>query len=264
METLTSLRKAIKQNNFTSHTSGLCCGLAQVNVVILPFTYAQDFANFCSLNPTPCPLVYSSKPGEYVLEELGEIDIRTDLPAYNIYEKGILLKTVYDVLDWWKDDLVTFCIGCSFTFDEILRNAQISLPHLEKGLNVAMYKTNIALSPSRLFAGNMVVSMRWILPEQVDEVVEITKKIPNFHGAPVHIGNPQQIGINNLSSPDYGDYIPQLDGWVPVFWGCGVTPQASLAESKLPLVITHRPGCMLITNLTHHEIIQKTVNKEKI
>ncbi len=248
-------RAAIRSGEFSGHTSGLAEGHVQGNVVILPSALANDFLRYCQRNPKPCPLLAVSEPGESLLPSLGtDIDIRTDLPRYRVWRDGVLTDQPTDICHLWRDDLVTFVIGCSFSFEEALLQAGLPLRHIAQNRNVAMYRSNIATTPSGAFSGPMVVSMRPLRASDAIRAIQITSRFPNVHGAPVHIGDPTQIGITDLSAPDYGDAVEVMPDEVPVFWACGVTPQAAITQARPEFCITHAPGAMLITDLLNHQL----------
>lgn len=249
------MRRVIRSGGWTSHTSGLANGHVQGNVVILPEALAADFLRFCQLNPKSCPLLAVSEPGDSSLPKLGvDIDIRTDLSQYRVWRQGALAHECADIRDVWRQDLVTFVLGCSFSFESALLEAGIALRHISEGKNVAMFRTSIQTEAVGPFSGAMVVSMRPMLAADVIRAVQITSRFPNVHGAPVHLGDPSLIGIADLSAPDYGDAIALLPGEVPVFWACGVTPQSVILNAQPPFCITHSPGCMLVTDLLNHQI----------
>ncbi len=232
------------------HTAGLAPGNLQGNLVALPLDAAAEFEAYCKANSAPCPLVGISKPGDPSLPALGlDIDIRRDLPGYRVWRDGRLAAEVPDIADLWRDDMVSFVIGCSYSFEAALIEAAIPLRHIEEGHNVSMYVTAIETRSLGRFAGPMVVSMRPLKPDAVALAKRITAATPNAHGAPVHAGDPAAIGIDDLGKPDFGDPTRVEPGEVPVFWACGVTPQMALQSAKLPLAITHRPGAMLVTDL---------------
>lgn len=240
----------MRNGEHTGHTSGLAPGHVQANLVILPLALANDFSRYCQRNPKPCPLVGVSEPGDFRQQMLGlDLDIRTDVPRYNIYRRGELVSEAHDLLALWRDDFVWFALGCSFSFEEALTDAGIRLRHLEQGKNVAMYRTNRPTEAAGPFAGPLVVSMRPMSAADAIRAIQITGRFPGVHGAPVHFGDPAQIGIADLSKPDYGDAIEIADGEVPVFWACGVTPQAALQAARPEICITHKPGSMLVTDL---------------
>jgi len=243
-------RLRIRSGSFTGPTSGLAPGNVQANLAILPKAYAFDFLRFAQANPRPCPVLAVSEPGATGFPTLGaNLDIRTDLPRYRVWHNGELVAEPTDLLDVWRDDLVSFAIGCSFSFEEALMEAGIEVRHIACNSNVPMYRTNIACTPAGMFHGPMVVSMRPLKPADAIRAVQITSRFPSVHGAPVHIGLPEAIGIADLAKPDYGDAVPVGAGELPVFWACGVTPQAVIAQAKPEFCITHAPGAMLITDL---------------
>ncbi|MBU1011405.1 MAG: putative hydro-lyase [Bacteroidetes bacterium] len=249
------LRLKIRNSDFTGNTSGYCKGYVQGNLVILPEKYANDFHQFCLYNPQPCPLLSVSKAGAYQINDLGEdIDIRTDVPEYHIFINGKLNETVSDIKHYWRDDFVTFILGCSFSFEDALIESGINIRNIEMNKNVSMYQSNIKAKPSKYFASNYVVSMRPIKLENVDRAIQITSKFQKAHGAPLHCGDPKAIGISDLSKPDYGDSVEVREGEIPVFWACGVTPQLAIKNAKLPFAITHVPGKMLITDKRYEEL----------
>lgn len=246
------VRRMARHGRLSSHTSGMAQGFVQGNVAIVPAADAVAFEAFCRANPQPCPVLAVSRPGDPALPTLGTgIDIRSDLPRYRIYRDGKLDGEAMDVRDLWRDDLVTFVIGCSFTFERALVRAGIPLRHVEQGRNVAMYRSNISLTPVGPFGGDMVVSMRPVAAADVARAAAVTAAFPEQHGAPVHSGDPAAIGIPDLSRPDYGDAVEVRAGEVPVFWACGVTSQAALERARLPFFVAHAPGCMLVTDWTH-------------
>ena len=247
---LTELRATIRCGDYSSHTAGLGRGYLQANLAIMPEVYALDFMRYCQRNPKPCPLTGVSDTGNPMMLTMGQdIDIRTDVPAYNIYKDGKLEGSTTDIRDIWQDDLVVFALGCSFTFEHALLRAGISLWHIENDKTVPMFRSNIDTVPAGVFSGKMVVSMRAVPETKIDEVIEISRQFPLAHGAPVHWGDPAEIGIGDLSSPEWGDPAPVQSGEVPVFWACGVTPQVAIETARLPLCITHKPGHMLITDV---------------
>ena len=248
-------RAVIRSGDWTSHTSGLAEGHVQGNVVILPNALANDFLRYCQRNPKPCPLLAVSEPGQALLPSLGaEIDIRTDLPRYRVWRDGMLTDQPTDISTLWRDDLVTFVIGCSFSFEEALLQAGIPLRHIAQNRNVAMYRSNVATVSAGVFNGPLVVSMRPLKAADAIRAIQITSRFPNVHGAPVHMGDPSQIGIADLAAPDYGDAVDVLPDEVPVFWACGVTPQAAITQARPEFCITHAPGAMLITDLMNHQL----------
>lgn len=243
-------RAAIRAGRWTGHTSGLAPGRVQGNLVILPRAQAFDFLQFCQRNPKPCPLLAVTEPGDPAVPALGAgIDLRTDLPRYRVWRDGQLVDEPTDISALWRDDLVGFVIGCSFSFEEALLQAGIPLRHVSSGRNVAMYRTSIPTVPAGPFHGPMVVSMRPMRPADAILAVQLTSRFPTVHGAPVHIGLPEAIGIADLSRPDFGDPVEVRADELPVFWACGVTPQSVLMASRPAFCITHAPGAMLVTDL---------------
>lgn len=244
------VRKLIREEKITYPTSGMCAGHAQANLVILPKDLAYDFLLFTQRNSKACPLLEVSDAGSRNLKTCGAgIDIAKDLPKYRIYRKGILDGEYTDISKFWKDDLVSFLIGCSFSFEAELLEAGVTVRHIEENKNVPMYNTNIKCEPAGIFSGNMVVSMRPLPYDQIVKAVNITAEMPRVHGAPIHIGDPKAIGIKDISSPDYGDSVTIRQGEVPVFWPCGVTPQNVIMNTRPDFVMTHAPGHMLITDI---------------
>jgi uncharacterized protein YcsI (UPF0317 family) len=244
------VRRAVRERRHTGHTAGLARGYVQGNVCILPREYAEEFRLFCERNPKPCPLLAMSEPGNPRLPTLGEdLDIRTDVPAYRIFRGGSLEKETPDILDVWRDDLVSFVLGCSFSFEEALTEAGLRLRYVEQGKNVPMYRTSVDTVPAGRFRGKLVVSMRPFRPADAVRAIEITSRYPRVHGAPVHIGRPDLIGIEDLSRPWAGDATEVREDELPLFWACGITPQSVVLEARPSLCITHSPGHMLVTDL---------------
>ena len=248
------LRHNIRSGEHQSNTSGYCPGFVQANLVILPKDWADEFLLFCQRNPKPCPLVGVSDTGDPKMRTLGtDIDIRTDLPLYNVFRQGELAEQAPDISSLWRDDFVAFVLGCSFSFEEALLSADLPLRHVAHGRNVAMYRTSLPTEPAGPFSGPTVVSMRPFKPADALRAAQITARYPSVHGAPIHIGDPAAIGIADLATPDYGDPAEIEPGEVPVFWACGVTPQAALQAARLDFCITHAPGCMLVTDRLNSE-----------
>ncbi len=242
-------RIAARNGELTGNTAGVALGHVQGNLVVLPRDLASDFLRFAQRNPKPCPLIGVSEPGSRALPELGEdLDIATDIPQYRVWRNGELVDEPHSVVSYWRDDLVSFVIGCSFTFEESLLGAGIPLRHVARGDNVTMFRTSIPTHPAGPFAGPMVVSMRPLKPADAIRAVQITSRFPAVHGAPVHIGLPEGIGIADIMKPDYGDPVEIQPDELPVFWACGVTPQSVIAATKPEFAITHAPGCMLVTD----------------
>lgn len=249
-----AVRLAARSGGFRGHTGNLALGYVQGNLVVLPKAYAADFLLFCQRNPKPCPLIGVSDAGDPHIPVLGrDLDIRTDIPLYRVWRDGNVVAEPASVDDVWQDDLVSFVIGCSFTFEEALLADGIAVKHIGCGANVAMYRTNVPTQAAGAFSGPLVVSMRSFRPADAIRAIQITTRYPAVHGAPIHIGVPGGIGIADIAQPDYGDYTPVTDDELPVFWACGVTPQAAIAAAKIPFAITHAPGCMLVTDRPNRE-----------
>ena len=244
----------IRSGEIDYPTAGMCGGYAQANLVILPKKYADDFAEFAKKNPKPCPILEVIE-GSPAIHDMGEgANLVTDIPRYFIYNDGVKVDEVTDASEYWQDDFVGFLIGCSFSFEEALLQAGIDVRHISMGCNVPMYKTNIECEKAGVFEGPVVCSMRPMTPENAKIAAEITGRYPNVHGAPIHMGDPAEIGIADVNKPDYGDAVEIREGEIPVFWACGVTPQAAVERVKPPLVITHAPGHMFITNVKNTEL----------
>lgn len=244
------VKELIREGKIDFQTSGMCNGYAQANLCILPGDYAFDFLLFCMRNPKPCPILEVGDIGSKEIKTMASGgDICKDFPKYRIWENGILKQEVTDITPFWRDDLVYFLIGCSFSFESEMLEAEIPVRHIQEGKNVPMFNTNIKLNSAGKFHGNMVVSMRPIPYNLVVKAVNVTAAMPRVHGAPVHIGNPEAIGIKDIMKPDYGDSVTVNSGETPVFWACGVTPQNAVMQSKPPFAITHAPGHMFITDV---------------
>jgi uncharacterized protein YcsI (UPF0317 family) len=251
------VRRAIRQRRHTGHTAGLAPGHLQGNLCILPREYAEEFRQFCERNPKPCPLIGMSAPGEPGIPALGaDLDIRTDIPKYRVYEHGVLKEEVADLNALWRDDFVSFVLGCSFSFEEALMKAGLRLRYVDEGRNVPMYRTSVDTTPAGRFRGKLVVSMRPFKPADAIRAIEITARYPRVHGAPVHIGFPEKIGIRDLDRPWVGDPTEVRDGELPLFWACGVTPQSVVLDAKPSLCITHAPGHMLVTDLKNESLVE--------
>jgi uncharacterized protein YcsI (UPF0317 family) len=245
------LRARIRAGDWTGPTGGLAEGYVQTNLVILPKEQAFDFLVFCQRNPKPCPLLEVTDAGDPEPKTLAPgADIRTDVPRYRVWQNGDLADEVTDITDLWRDDLVAFLLGCSFTFDTALVHAGIDVPHMRKGFgrNVPMFATNIQTTPAGQFHGPLVVSMRAVPREKVVKAVQVTSRFPTMHGTPVHIGEPAAIGIQDIRKPDYGTPVDVGPEDVPLFWACGVTPQEVCLASKPPFMISHAPGHMFVTD----------------
>lgn len=249
------VRKLIRQEKITTPTAGMCSGYAQANLVILPKKLAYDFLLFTQRNPKSCPILEVSDVGDKKLKYLGEdIDITSDIPKYRVYENGILTGEYTNIADLWREDFVSFLIGCSFSFESDLIEANIPIRHIEENCNVPMFITNIECTPAGIFNGKMVVSMRPLSNENIIKSVLVSGEMPKVHGAPIHIGDPRAIGIKDINKPDFGDPVTIKDNEVPVFWACGVTPQSVVMNVKPKIVITHSPGHMLITDIKNIDL----------
>lgn len=249
------VRRAAREGRLQAPTAGLAYGFVQANLVILPEPQANGFLRFCQANPKPCPLLAVSEPGERGCAALaGDLDLARDVPAYRIFREGRLQATVRDVDAEWRDDLVTFALGCSFTFEYALQQAGLSVRHIEEGRNVPMYRTSLPLVPAGGFSGHLVVSMRPMTAADAIRAIQVTTRFPQAHGAPVHLGDPAQIGIADMRSPDYGEAVSVGAGELPVFWACGVTPQQILMDAGVEFAITHSPGHMLVTDIPDSEL----------
>jgi uncharacterized protein YcsI (UPF0317 family) len=249
------IRHLIREGKWDRPTAGLAMGYAQANLVILPQKYAFDFLLFCQRNPKPCPLLEVLEPGEFGTKFLSSgADIRTDISRYYVYRKGKLDRKVKDIRSFWKPDFVSFLLGCSFSFEEAMLRSKVPIRHIEENKNVSMYITSIPCKPAGVFHGPMVVTMRPIPSDKVARAVQITSRYAWVHGAPIHVGDPSAIGIKDLKKPDFGDPVTIKKGEVPIFWACGVTPQAVVMEAKPELCITHAPGHMFISDLLNDEL----------
>lgn len=244
------VRAMIRTGEITGQTSGMCDGYAQANLAILPKDLAFDFLLFTQRNKKPCPVLDVTEAGSPVprLTAPGA-DIRTDIPRYRIYRKGELTDEVTDISSFWRDDLVAFLLGCSFSFEAPMIEAGLEVRHITDHHNVPMYKTNIECVPAGVFHGPMVVSMRPMKPADAIRAVQITTRMPFVHGAPIHIGDPEAIGIHDIDKPVFGEPSEIRPGEVPVFWACGVTPQAVAMAVRPEFMITHAPGHMFITDI---------------
>ncbi|WP_241156823.1 putative hydro-lyase [Bacillus sp. FJAT-42376] len=254
-ESLKSIRKSIRENKWTTSTAGHAEGYVQTNLVILKKELAYDFLLFCQRNEKACPLLEVTDTGSFVpVLSAPQADLRTDVPKYRVYRYGKLVSEQEDIKDLWEEDFVAFLLGCSFTFEKALLEYGVPVRHIEEKRNVPMYNSSLPLHESGVFKGTMVVSMRPIPAKDIAKAVQVTARSPKSHGAPVHIGNPEEIGIANLAAPDFGDAVTVKEGEVPVFWACGVTPQAAAVASKPDLMITHAPGHMFITDLKDTDV----------
>jgi uncharacterized protein YcsI (UPF0317 family) len=254
-DNLEDVRLRIRSGCFQKNTSGLMPNLVQGNLVIMPKQWADEFIEFCRLNPKPCPVIGISKPGDPLIPELGNgLDIRIDVPEYHLFREGVYDSAVSDINEYWANDSVAIVLGCSFSFEDALQSAGLPVRNIVQGTNVSMYDTNIATQATDNFSCNMVVSMRPFKKHNIDQVVKITSDFTKAHGAPVHIGDPRLIGIKDIHSPEYGSPVVLEEDDIPVFWACGVTTQAAIRSAKLPMVITHAPGKMLITDHQYKDL----------
>lgn len=249
------LRQRIRRGEFTGNTSGLAPGFVQCNLLIVPEQWGVDFLRFCQANPKPCPLIAcSGAAGDTGLPSLGDLDLRTDVPNYRVFRNGDFVEERSDIQELWQSDLMSFALGCSFSFEEALIGAGLEIRNITEAANVPMYRTSIPCEAAGPFTGDMVVSMRPFTPADAIRAIQICSRFPSVHGAPVHFGDPAAIGIESIDQPDYGDAVTINEGEVPVFWACGVTPQVALENAAPPLAITHSPGCMLVTDKRNSEL----------
>ena len=250
------IRKKIRLEQYNNHTSGLAANKLQANIVILPNKYSNDFYNFCKLNAKACPLVGQTKLNDPYFETLGDdIDVRSDVPLYNIYKDGNLISNTRNIKEYWNNNFIAFAIGCSFSFEDALLNAGLEIDHITNNKVVPMYRTNIKNKKSGPFNSNMVVSMRIFNKKDIKKVQQVSGNFSFAHGDPIHTGDPMEIGINDILSPDWGD-SPRTknNNEEYIFWACGVTPQNAIIEAMLPFCITHTPGHMLITDISENSL----------
>ncbi len=249
------IRQLCREEKLNIHTPGLALGYVQANLVILPDSLAFDFLLFCQRNPRPCPILDVTEIGDFEPKYIAAgADIRTDLPLYKVYRHGELIDEVNNIKNYWRDDLVGFLIGCSFSFENAMLNYNLPGRHIEEAKNVPMYKTNLKCNSTKQFSSNLVVSMRPLPSNKIVRAVEITSRYHKAHGSPIHIGHPEAIGIKDINQPDYGDAVTINNGEVPVFWACGVTTQLAIENAKPELAITHSPGYMFVSNLKDEEL----------
>ncbi len=241
-------RQIVRDGLHTTPTAGICPGFTQGNLAILPCDYADEFLRFARLNPKSCPIIGMTEPGDTRVPELG-VDLLADFPSYCVFRGGEQVDEVQNLRELWRDDLVGFVIGCSYSFEGPLLDAGVPIRHIEQQSNVPMYVSNIANGKAGRFGGNMVVSMRPMTPAQAIRAVQVTSRFPSVHGAPVHLGDPSQIGIRDVDMPDFGDRSIIQPGEIPVFWACGGTPQQAICSARPPFAITHKPGHMVVTDI---------------
>ena len=253
--TPSEVRQLIRKGEIDAQTSGMCNGYAQANMAVLPKDLAFDFLLFTQRNKKPCPVLDVTEVGSPVPKLVASTaDLRHDIPRYRIYRHGELTDEVTDVEKYWRDDLVAFLLGCSFSFEGPMLEAGLEVRHITDQHNVPMYKTNIECIPAGVFHGPMVVSMRPMKPADAIRAVQITTRMPFVHGAPIHIGDPEAIGIKDIDKPNFGERSEIKPGEIPVFWACGVTPQAVAMAVKPEFMITHAPGYMFITDVLNAEL----------
>ena len=242
-------RLAIRAGEHAGPTAHLAPGCVQANLVVLPRADASDFVTFAARNPKPCPIVEVVEQGTEAVRSAAGSDLRTDVPRYRLFVDGVHADSATDATAWWRDDLVTVLLGCSFSFEAALMRAGLPVRHIEQGCNVPMYITDRQCELAGDFAGPLVVSMRPMPAESVEQARRITEAYPQAHGGPVHVSDPADLGIEDLHAPDFGDAVEIHDGEVPMFWACGVTPQLAIANARPEIAITHEPGHMFITDL---------------
>jgi uncharacterized protein YcsI (UPF0317 family) len=248
-------RMAIRGGHYGGDTSSMAPGYVQANLAIIPSAWAYDFLKFCQRNPKPCPLLGVGETGQITIPGLADdLDIRRDVSGYRVWRDGRFSGDVANLMDLWQQDWVTFAIGCSFSFEQALQANGITVRNVEQDVNVSMFVTNIQTERSGPFGGPLVVTMRPMKAKDAIRAVQITARYPKVHGAPIHFGDPAQIGIRELSRPDYGDAVQLREGEIPVFWACGVTPQTAIQQAGLPICVTHVPGHMLVTDLLNSEL----------
>jgi len=248
------LRSQIRSGRHATVTTGLARGHLQANLVILPADWADEFASFCAANPKPCPLIAQSAPGNPTLPNLGgDIDVRSDLPRYRVFRNGEAVSEETDVTALWRDDLVTFALGCSYSFESALLEDGVPIRHIEQGKKVCTYRTRLDTVPAGRLHGRMVVSMRNFTVPNAIRAIEITSRFPRVHGAPIHFGDPAAIGIADIARPEFGGEPDIRPGEVPLFWACGVTPQTVIEAARPPFCITHKAGHMLVTDRLNEE-----------
>lgn len=248
-------RLAFRAGHVVASTVGIAPGCVQANIVVLPQADAADFLLFCERNPRPCPIVAVTEPGDPVFHALGtDVDVRTDVPQYQLWRDGEIVGEPTDIADAWRDDLVAFALGCSYSFDDVLASAGVRLRHLERGVNPPIYSTSLATVSAGPFRGPVIVSMRPLIAADAIRAIQVTSRFPHAHGAPVHLGDPALIGIADLARPDGGTPLALDPGELPVFWACGVTPANAIRAARPRFCITHKPGAMLVTDISNESL----------
>lgn len=246
-----ALRAGCRKGTYAGPTSGQALGYVQSNMVILPADFAAEFRAFCDRNPQPCPVLEVLPPGDPEPKVIAQgADVRTDLPRYRVFRDGIAIDEPTEIRDLWRDDLITFMLGCSFIAEQALISAGLLLPHIAETGFVPMYRTTLQCTPAGRFAGPIVVSMRPFTPDEADRAAKITRHYPMAHGGPIHMGDPAVLGIADINAPEFGRAVTFGPDQVPVFWACGVTPQEALLAARPPLAITHAPGHMFVADIT--------------
>jgi uncharacterized protein YcsI (UPF0317 family) len=254
-ETGREARLRIRRGEHRGHTARLAPGHVQGNLVILPRAFAADFGDYCRRNPQACPLLAEGAPGDPRLPALGaDLDIRTDVPAYRVWRDGALAAEVEGIVDFWRDDLVSFVLGGSFTLEHAMLAEGLKLKSVEMGIEGAAFRTTLETIPVGPFRGTVAVSMRAFTPADAIRAITVTARYPSAHGAPLHIGLPEQIGIRDLAKPDYGFAVPVPAGELPLFWACGLTTHEAVQAARPPLCITHLSAHMLVTDLRLEDI----------
>ena len=249
-----NVREMIREGKWSEPTSGLCMGYVQANLVILPKEWAYEFLLFCVRNPKPCPILEVLDPGVVEPKIARDADIRRDLPKYRIYKNGGIKEVVEDISGLFTDDMMSFLLGCSFSFEKALMDAGIGIRNIDEGKNVSMYITDRKCQSAGRFSAPLVVSMRPMKIEEAIRASQITTRFYLTHGAPVYMDDPHGIGIDDINRPDFGDPVTIREGEIPVFWACGVTSQLAIESASPPIAITHHPGHMFITDLKNEDL----------
>ncbi len=246
-----AFRRLCREGGFAGPSSGHAPGFVQANMVVLPEAEAGPFAEYCARNPGPCPILEILPPGAFEpVETAPDADVRTDLPRYRVFRQGALDAEPTDIRDIWHDDLVTFLLGCSFIAEDALHKAGLTIRHIAETGYVSMYRTDLPTLPVGAYHGPLVVSMRPFAPVDAERAAAVTRRYPMAHGAPIHRGDPAEIGIRDIAAPEYGRPVTIEPGKIPVFWACGVTPQEAILNARPELAITHMPGCMFVGDRT--------------